>query len=237
MYMYVRAVIAQRSCDFVPKVRTFRHQINVHTSRQKASCKTLSLPDLTSLSLLFLSLKNIYSWSKSWSGTCRPGFVVAAGLARGNFWEEKKPDQLFPLLAACPGQRPRFCVLFASRSEASASSACILRGTKPPSPFFPAIRDRGCPKAWRRLYSGSLLLLHQLGCRKHIDSKLLFSSACACWFLQELSANSVQGVRVWDFAGQIDGELQQTPPRPLGVRRIPPKGDSVAKTSLLFVAH
>jgi len=113
----------------------------------------------------------------------------------------------------------------------------LLRGTKPPSPFFPAIRDRGCPKAWRRLYSGSLLLLHQLGCRKHIDSKLLFSSACACWFLQELSANSVQGVRVWDFAGQIDGELQQAPPRPLGVRRIPPKGDSVAKTSLLFVAH
>ena len=106
-----------------------------------------------------------------------------------------------------------------------------------PSPFFPAIRDRGCPKAWRRLYSGSLLLLHQLGCRKHIDSKLLFSSACACWFLQELSANSVQGVRVWDFAGQIDGELQQAPPHPLGVRRIPPKGDSVAKTSLLFVAH
>ena len=86
---------------------------------------SLSLIWSLSLSLLFLSLKNIYSWSKSWSGTCRPGFVVAAGLARGNFWEEKKPDQLFPLLAACPGQRPRFCVLFASRSEASASSACI----------------------------------------------------------------------------------------------------------------
>ncbi|KAG2628212.1 hypothetical protein PVAP13_3KG089954 [Panicum virgatum] len=123
-----------------------------------------------------------------------------------------------------------------SRPQPGAAEPCSAHRRSAP-PTARAIRDRGCPKAWRRLYSGSLLLLHQLGCRKHIESKLLFSSACACWFLQELGANSVQGVRVWDFAGQVDGELQQAPPRPLGVRQIPPKGDSVAKTSLLFVAH
>ena len=105
----------------------------------------------------------------------------------------------------------------------------LLRGTKPPSPFFPAIRDRAVP----RLGGGCT----QAACFFSISSAAGSTSTASCCFPLRVLVGFCKSSALTASRACVCGILQVRSTVNCSRHHHARLLDSVAKTSLLFVAH